>query len=147
MKNKWDWNKLKAEFLVSEYDDVKTFLIQSWINYKSINWKYYKGRWREKEEFKARIYKKHLEELAQQKAKQIDLDPDDLKLLENWVIQVCKQKLRRHNKWQKVDTRLKEIWDIVREWLGKKDNKEQENFEPFKIFNIVNVWKPKGTDS
>ena len=143
MKNKWDWNKLKAEFLVSEYDDVKTFLIQSWINYKSINWNYYKGRWREKEEFKARIYKQHLEELAQQKAKQIDLDPDDLKLLENWVIQICKQKLKKHNKWEKVDTKLKEIWDIVRDGLWEKENKKEETFEPFKNFIISDVWEWK----
>jgi hypothetical protein len=38
-----------------------------------------------------------------------------------------------------VDTRLKEIWDIAREGLGKKDEKENEKFEPFNNYMIVNV--------
>ena len=37
MRKKWDWNRLKADFLVSEFDDVKSFLDQLNINYTSIN--------------------------------------------------------------------------------------------------------------
>lgn len=146
MKKKWDWNRLKADFLVSEFDDVKSFLDQLNINYTSINWKYFKWWAKEKQEFKQKIINQALEDAAKKKAKDIELDIDDLKFLESWVVKVAKQKLIKHSKWKKVDTRLKEIWDIAREWLGKKDEKE-ETFEPFKIFNIVNAWDSKGTNS
>ena len=51
------------------------------------------------------------------------------------------------SKWKKVDTRLKEIWDIAREGLGKKDEKENEKFEPFNNYMIVNVWENKDNNS
>ena len=146
MKRVHDLDKLKADFLVSEYDDVKTFLIQSWINHKSINGKYYKWRWKEKEEFKRKIIEKALEKKAKEKAESIELDIDDLKFLESWVVKVAKQKLIKHSKGQKVDTRLKEIRDIAREWLGKKDDNE-EKFEPFNNYMIVNVWEAKDNNS
>ena len=57
------------------------------------------------------------------------------------------QKLIKHSKWKKVDTRLKEIWDIAREGLGKKDEKENEKFEPFNTYMIVNVWEDKDNNS
>ncbi len=147
MSNKFDWDRLKAEFLVSEFDDVKSFFNQLWISYESVNWKKYKWWAKDKAEYKKSIIDKALKEAAKKKAKELELDIDDLKLLESRTVKVAIQKLKKHSEWKKVDTRLKEIRDIAREWLGKKDNKEQENFEPFKIFNIVNVWKPKGTDS
>ena len=46
-----------------------------------------------------------------------------------------------------MDTRLKEIWDIAREGLGKKDEKENEKFEPFNNYMIVNVWENKDNNS
>jgi len=147
MSNKFDWDRLKAEFLVSEFDDVKSFFNQLWISYESVNWKKYKWWAKDKAEYKKSIIDKALKEAAKKKAKELELDIDDLKLLESRTVKVAIQKLKKHSEWKKVDTRLKEIRDIAREWLGKKDNKEQENFEPFKIFNIVNVWKPKGTNS
>ncbi len=147
MKRKWDWNRLKADFLVSEFDDVKSFFNQLWISYESVNWKKYKWWAKAKAEYKKTIIDKALEEAARKKAKDIELDIDDLKFLESWVVKVAKQKLIKHSKWKKVDTRLKEIWDIAREGLGKKDEKENEKFEPFNNYMIVNVWEDKDNNS
>ena len=147
MKKKWDWDRLKADFLVSEFDDVKSFLDQLDINYTSINWKYFKWWAKEKQEFKQKVINQALEDAAKKKAKDIELDIDDLKFLESWVVKVAKQKLIKHSKWKKVDTRLKEIWDIAREGLGKKDEKENEKFEPFNNYMIVNVWEAKDNNS
>jgi len=147
MKRKWDWDRIKADFLVSEYDDVKSFFNHLWISYESVNWKKYKWWAKAKAEYKKTIIDKALEEAARKKAKDIELDIDDLKFLESWVVKVAKQKLIRHSKWKKVDTRLKEIWDIAREGLGKKDEKENEKFEPFNNYMIVNVWENKDNNS
>ena len=74
MRKKWDWNRLKADFLVSEFDDVKSFLDQLNINYTSINWKYFKWWAKEKQEFKQKVINQALEEAAKKKAKDIELD-------------------------------------------------------------------------
>ena len=147
MRKKWDWDRIKADFLVSEFDDVKSFFNQLWISYESVNWKKYKWWAKAKAEYKKTIIDKALEEAARKKAKDIELDIDDLKFLESWVVKVAKQKLIKHSKWKKVDTRLKEIWDIAREGLGKKDEKENEKFEPFNNYMIVNVWENKDNNS
>jgi len=147
MKRKWDWNRLKADFLVSEFDDVKSFFNQLWISYESVNWKKYKWWAKEKQEYRQKVINQALEDAAKRKAKEIELNVDDLKFLESWVVKVAKQKLIKHSKWKKVDTRLKEIWDIAREGLGKKDEKENEKFEPFNTYMIVNVWEDKDNNS
>ena len=126
---------------------MKSFFNQLWISYESVNWKKYKWWAKAKAEYKKTIIDKALEDAAKRKAKEIELDVDDLKFLESWVVKVAKQKLIKHSKWKKVDTRLKEIWDIAREGLGKKDEKENEKFEPFNNYMIVNVWENKDNNS
>ena len=138
-----DWNKLKVEFLKSDYLEVKPFLASKWILGESINPA--ECRWwaKEKKELSKKNSDIELELLKWEKSESLLPDKEDLKRLELWVIKAAWLKIKKHMKWEKVDTKLKEIWDIVRDGLWEKENKKEETFEPFKNFIISDVWEWK----
>ena len=88
-----------------------------------------------------------LDLLKWEKSESLLPDKEDLKRLELWVIKAAWLKIKKHMKWEKVDTKLKEIWDIVRDGLWEKENKKEETIEPFKNFIIRDVWEWKDIDN
>ena len=142
-----DWNKLKVEFLQSDYLELKPFLASKWIWIESINPA--ECRWwaKEKKELSKKNSDIELELLKWEKSESLLPDKEDLKRLELWVIKAAWLKIKKHMKWEKVDTKLKEIWDIVRDGLWEQENKKEETFEPFKNFIISDVWEWKDVNN
>ena len=120
------WNKIKVEFLQSDYLEVKPFLASKWLWYESSN--PVECRWwaKEKKEFLKKNGDMELDLLKWEKSESLLPDKEDLKRLELWVIKAAWLKIKKHMKWEKVDTKLKEIWDIVRDGLWEKENKKEE---------------------
>ena len=142
-----DWNKLKVEFLKSDYLELKPFLASKWIWIESINPA--ECRWwaKEKKELSKKNSDIELELLKREKSESLLPDKEDLKRLELWVIKAAWLKIKKHMKWEKVDTKLKEICDIVRDGWWEKEAKKEETFEPFKKFIISDVWEWKDVNN
>ena len=73
-KQKYDWQKIKLEFMLSEFDDVQPFLKQRYNKDTAKNKQIAdstKWWWKEKQEYKQKIYEKALEKKWNETAKEI----------------------------------------------------------------------------
>ena len=87
-KQKYDWYKLKLEFFQSDFDDVKWFLSELWVNYTT-GWVAKHTRWwtKEKPEYNQKITQRALENALKKQAKELEIPMDQLsKAKKNAVI-------------------------------------------------------------
>lgn len=68
-KQKYDWEKIKMEFMLSDFDEVESFMNNKWIT--TVNRKRTKNRTKEKQEYKQKIYEKALKKKWNETAKEI----------------------------------------------------------------------------
>lgn len=91
---KYDWAKLKLEYMLSEIEWVKPFLLQRlWV--KDLSWSmipHITGWWKEKQAYKQKILEKALERNAKEQAKSLELTTEFLKKAKkNALIKIAKQ--------------------------------------------------------
>ena len=87
-KQKYNWYKLKLEFFQSDFDDVKWFLSELWVNYTT-GWIAKQTRWwtKEKQEYNQKITEKALQNALKKQAKDLEIPMDQLaKAKKNAVI-------------------------------------------------------------
>jgi len=128
-KQKRDWNKVKLEFIQSDFDEVKQFMQDK---YNIYNWeiaKNTKGRTKDKVERKKKILEKALEKSAKKQADSLELTIEFLKKAKkNALIKIAKQ----------ITTNdLMSVKDLVR-WLWTI---KTELWEPTKITKNENMNK------
>jgi hypothetical protein len=151
---KRDWDTLKIEFFISDFDSVTDFFkSKKWVKNQQENSKLSwqitkKTKWWGKERLERRrhIIDKALKEAEEKKAKELEIDVEDLLLIKKDVIEAIKRKLELHIKWKRTDTPLKDIMSIVKDELWENDNKK-ETFIPYNIFNISNAGDNKDSNS
>lgn len=92
-KQKYNWYKLKLEFFQSDFDEVKWFLSELWVNYTT-GWVAKHTRWwtKEKQEHNQKIIEKALENALKKQAKDLEIPMDQLaKAKKNAVIKAINQ--------------------------------------------------------
>lgn len=121
-KQKYDWNKIKMEFMLSDEDEVKVF-IEDKLR-KSINWNIRKltaWRWKEKQLYKQKIYEEALKKKWKETAKEVADKMERYEML-----------------WDEILNRMEEQfqWAVGEDWKPKKINSN----------DIMNIWKIKRTE-
>ena len=125
-KQKYDWNKIKMEFMLSEYDEVQPFMKtnykQDTANNKQVM-KMTKWWWKEKQERKRKIYMEALKKKWKEAEKEIA------------------------NKMERYEM----LWDEILNWMEEQFQQigeEDEEWKKRKINSndIMNIWKIKRTE-
>lgn len=121
-KQKYDWNKIKMEFMLSDEDELKVFI--EWKLGTSLNWNIKRitaWRWKEKQLYKNKIYERVLKKKWEETAKDIE------------------SKMQRYEMlWDEILNRMEEQfqWAVGEDWKPKKINSN----------DIMNIWKIKRTE-
>jgi len=104
-KQKRDYDKIKMEFMLSDFDDVKWFLSDSWVIYNSKRTTITKWRTKEKKEFKRRIYEQALKEKWEETAKEISDNVWRYEMLNEDMLERMEKQMeedrRPAQKWEK----------------------------------------------
>lgn len=103
-KQKYDWEKIKMEFMLSDFDEVESFMNNIWIT--TVNRKRTKNRTKEKQEYKQKIYEKALKKKWNETAKEISDKVKRYEMLDEEFISRMEQQFEESKKtpkkWEKV---------------------------------------------
>ncbi len=91
-KQKYDYNKIKMEFMQSDFDEVKWFIIDKWLIYNS--WWTTRTKWwaKEKQEYKNKIVEKALLKNAEKTANSLEIPMEQLTIAKkNAVVKVIQK--------------------------------------------------------
>ena len=122
-KQKYDREKIKMEFMLSEYDEAKGFMQDKYKIYNGEIAKNIKWWWKEKQLYKSKIYADVLKKKWKETAKDIE------------------SKMERYEM----------LWDEILNWMEEQFqqmNEEDEEWKKRKINSndIMNIWKIKRTE-
>lgn len=129
-KQKYDRDKIKMEFMLSDIDEAKRYMEEK---YKIYNWeiaKHVKGWGKEKREYKQQIYEEALKQKWKETAKEISdnvwryemLNEEMLQWMEN-EFEVNKKPLKKGEKRRKLNSNdIMNMWKISRTERGLPTN-------------------------
>lgn len=135
-KQKYDWNKIKMEFMLSEYDEVQPFLQQEYGKDTAKSnqiAKMTKWWWKEKQERKRKIYMEALKKKWKESEKEIESKMERYEMLWDGILQWMENAI--FGDWKKNSNDIMNIWKIKRTemWLPtnisktENTNKEERN--------------------
>lgn len=119
-RQKYDWAKIKADFLASDIDEVKEFIGKIWGRYNRNCSQATKGRAKEKKEMKERIIREAIEENIRKEVDSLEIPIWQLKAAKKTVLWLVMKKLNKIIEKEKKDEENEEIN------LDNIDIKEQE---------------------
>lgn len=143
---KYDWLKLKQDFFESEFDDVKWFLREKWVNYTTW-WIAKQTKWwtKEKQKIGEKAFDKALEKKIKEEAKKLEV-PAELCLRNiKKAIELSWIKLEQMSKTKKISTKdLNNIWCMNRIQNNMpttyvKSENENMNTERIETIQII-IW-------
>ena len=136
MKKIHDYSALKLEFFKSDFDEVKWFLSDKWVNYDSRRATRTKWRTKEKQERKKNIVEKALMKQAEKQANELSVPIEDLMKWKKAVLQLL---LVQVSKFVKANQDKKDIDIDV--WDAEKILKmfKTELWEPATIWANYNM--------
>ena len=123
-KQKYDWQKMEMEFILSEYDEAKSFMQDK---YKIYNWevaKNVKGWWKAKQKYKQKIYEDTLKRKWKEASKDLSNKMERYEMLGEEILQ-----------W--MEDQFNELKQTTKK--GEKKKKLYSN-------DIMNIWKIKRTE-
>ena len=142
-KQKYDWQKMEMEFILSEYDEAKSFMQDK---YKIYNWevaKNVKGWWKAKQKYKQKIYEDTLKRKWKEASKDLSNKMERYEMLGEEILQwmedqfnELKQTTKKGEKKKKLYSNdIMNIWKIKRTEMGlptnisktENTNKEERN--------------------
>lgn len=138
-KQKYDYNKIKMEFMQSDFDEVKWFLLDKWVIYNS-RWTTRTKWWaKEKQEYKNKIVEKALLKNAEKTANNLELPMEQLTIAKkNAVVKVIQKMM-----WNDLDMAdMERAIKILRTelWLPNSYAKnENTNIDRIEWIHIV-LW-------
>lgn len=97
-KQKYDWWKMKMEFMLSEYDEVKWFIGDIWVKYNSKIATITKWWTKEKQEYKKKIYEKALKKKWNETAKEISRNAERLEMLNDRFIDWMEKEMEENER-------------------------------------------------
>lgn len=115
-KQKYDWEKIKMEFMLSEYDEVESFMNYIWIT--TVNRKRTKNRTKEKQEYKQKIYEKALKKKWEETAKEISDKAKRYEMLDDEFIAWMEKQFEEEKKTPKKGEKKRKLFsgDILNMW-------------------------------
>ena len=122
-KQKYDWNKIKMEFMLSEYDEAKGFMQDKYKIYNGEIAKNIKWWWKEKQLYKSKIYADVLKKKWKETAKDIESKMERYEMLWDEILN-----------W--MEEQFQQIGEEDEEWKKRKINSN----------DIMNIWKIKRTE-
>lgn len=132
-KQKYDWNKIKMEFMLSEFDEVQPFLQQEYGKDTAKSnqiAKMTKWWWKEKQERKRKIYMEALKKKWKESEKEIESKMERYEMLWDGILQWMENAI--FGDWKKNSNDIMNIWKIKRTemWLptniSKTENTNKE---------------------
>ena len=121
-KQKYDWNKIKMEFMLSDEDELKVFI--EWKLGTSLNWNIKRITawwWKEKQLYKSKIYAEVLKKKWKETAKDIESKMERYEMLWDEILNWMEEQFQ---------------WAVDDEWKPRKINSN----------DIMNIWKIKRTE-
>ena len=120
-KQKYDWEKIKMEFMLSEYDEVAPFMKQRYNQDTTINKqvaKMTKWWWKEKQEYKQKIYEKALKKKWNETAKEISDIAKRYEMLDEEFIAWMEQQFEENKRTPKKGEKVRKLFsgDILNMW-------------------------------
>jgi len=97
-KQKYDWEKIKMEFMLSDFDEVKWFIGDIWVNYNSKIATITKWWTKEKQEYKKKIYEKALKKKWNETAKEISRNAERLEMLNDRFIDWMEKEMEENER-------------------------------------------------
>lgn len=105
-KMKYDWDKMKMEFILSEYNEAKSFMQDNYKIYNGEIAKNVKGWWKDKIAFKKKMYEDALKEKWKEVSKEISDKVKRYEMLDEefiaWMEQQFEENKRTPKKGEKV---------------------------------------------
>lgn len=132
-KQKYDWNKIKMEFMLSEFDEVQPFMKQRYNKDTAKNKQIAdatKWWWKEKQEWKKKIYLEALKKKWKESEKEIESKMGRYEMLWDGILQWMENAI--FGDWKKNSNDIMNIWKIKRTemWLptniSKTENTNKE---------------------
>lgn len=146
-KQKYDYASLKAEFMQSEFDNIKSFLDSKWIGNK-INEMKTKGRTDEKKKYKQRLAQRAIEKTLEKQATQLSakipierlirMKTDFFDLIDqaiDWMQQKDNVDIEKVIKW--LNAIKTELWEPTT--VAKNENENKDKIEAISIV----IWQHK----
>lgn len=146
-KQKYDYASLKAEFMQSEFDNIKSFLDSKWIGNK-INEMKTKGRTDEKKKYKQRLAQRAIEKSIEKQATQLSakipierlirMKTDFFDLIDqaiDWMQQKDNVDIEKVIKW--LNAIKTELWEPTT--VAKNENENKDKIEAISIV----IWQHK----
>lgn len=115
-KQKYDREKIKMEFMLSDFDEVESFMNNIWIT--TVNRKRTKNRTKEKQEYKQKIYEKALKKKWDETAKEISDKAKRYEMLDDEFIAWMEKQFEEEKKTPKKGEKKRKLFsgDILNMW-------------------------------
>jgi len=97
-KQKYDREKIKMEFMLSDFDEVKWFIGDIWVKYNSKIATITKWWTKEKQEYKKKIYEKALKKKWNETAKEISRNAERLEMLNDRFIDWMEKEMEENER-------------------------------------------------
>lgn len=129
-KQKRDYDKIKMEFMLSEFDEVKSYITHKWITYNAERTRRTKWRWKEKQERKKKIYLEALKKKWKEAVDDVSKKMERYEMLWDGILQRMENAI--FGDWKKNSNDIMNIWKIKRTemWLptniSKTENTNKE---------------------
>lgn len=138
-KQKYNYTKLKAEFLKSDFNEVKWFITDKWLRYNSERAKRTKWWAKEKQEIDERALIKATQNVLAKQTRELEIPMEQLSIAKkNAVIKVIQKMMEKDLDLTDLERTIKIIRTEM--WLPTTYSKNENlNMEKFEWINIV--WK------
>lgn len=141
-KQKYDYNKIKMEFMQSDFDEVKWFIIDKWLIYNS--WWTTRTKWwaKEKQKLKEKILAKATQNAITKQAKELELPMEQLTIAKkNAVVKVIQKMMGNDLDMADMERAIKILRTEM--WLPNSYAKnENTNIDRIEWIHIVLWWNP-----
>ena len=97
-KQKYDRDKMKMEFMLSDFDEAKGFMQDKYKIYNGEIAKNVKWWWKEKQEYKKKIYEKALKKKWNETAKEISRNAERLEMLNDRFIDWMEKEMEENER-------------------------------------------------
>lgn len=141
-KQKYDYNKIKMEFMQSDFDEVKWFIIDKWLIYNS--WWTTRTKWwaKEKQKLKEKILAKATQNAINKQAKELELPMEQLTIAKkNAVVKVIQKMMGNDLDMTDMERAIRILRTEM--WLPNSYAKnENTNIDRIEWIHIVLWWNP-----
>lgn len=142
-KQKRDYDKIKMEFMLSDFDEVKSYITHKWIIYNAERTRRTKWWWKEKQEYKQKIYEKALKKKWKETAKEISDKAKRYEMLDDEFIAWMEKQFEEEKKTPKKGEKKRRLFsgDI----LNMRKISRTERWLPVNISKVEQTNKEERT--